>query len=100
MNLEFDKMRLPNSFYIDEHKGWQSQRMRFFDNQVLPYAPYSGERGDITHERWTKPAAMGVFGPGYSQELGGTGEGINIWYKNILNEELAHVGAGGARELH
>ncbi len=30
-----------------------------------------------------------------SEELGGISEGIDIWYHNIVNEELARIGAGG-----
>ena len=95
MPLNFDSARLPNDFYTDEHREWQAQLRRFFVNEVMPYAQEWDEAGHIPDELWTKSAAIGIIGLGYPEQYGGTTEGIDIWHKNILNEELGHTGVGG-----
>lgn len=95
MTIDFDSARLPNEFLTDEHLEWQSQLRRFFDKEVIPFADEWDEAGYIPDELWTKSAAMGILGLGYGEEFGGTSEGIDIWHKNILSEELARTGAGG-----
>ncbi len=95
MTLDFDSARLPNDFLNDEHLEWRHQVRRFFDKEVIPYAEDWDEAGDIPDELWTKSAAMGILGLGYPEEFGGTNEGIDIWHKNILNEEMARIAVGG-----
>ncbi|MBT8116083.1 MAG: acyl-CoA dehydrogenase family protein [Arenicella sp.] len=95
MTLDFDSARLPNDFLNDEHHEWRHQVRRFFDKEVIPYAEDWDEAGDIPDELWTKSAAMGILGLGYPEEFGGTTEGIDIWHKNILNEEMARIAVGG-----
>lgn len=95
MALDFDSARMPNPYLTDDHLAWQQQLRRFFDKEVMPYAADWDEAGAIPAELWTKSAAMGILGLGYPEEFGGTSEGIDIWYKNILNEELARIGVGG-----
>jgi len=93
--MDFDSSRLSNNFLTDEHREWQLQLRRFFDKEVAPFAQQWDEDGHIPDELWPKSAAMGILGLGYSEEYGGTLEGIDIWHKNILNEELARTGVGG-----
>ena len=93
--MDFDSARLGNSFLSDEHREWQFQVRRFFDNEVVPFADEWDEAGHIPDDLWPKSAAMGILGLGYSEEYGGTLEGIDIWHKNILNEELGRTGVGG-----
>jgi len=95
MTINFDNVGLANSFLTEEHRQWQAQLRRFFENEVRPYAEEWDEQCDIPDELWTKSAAMGILGLGYPEEFGGTLEGIDIWHKNILHEELAHIGVGG-----
>ena len=95
MALDFDSARLPNPYLTDDHLAWQEQLRRFFEKEVMPYAADWDEAGAIPSELWTKSAEMGILGLGYPEEFGGTSEGIDIWHKNILNEELARIGVGG-----
>jgi len=95
MPINFDSICLPNDYLTDEHKEWQAQLRRFFEKEVRPYADEWDEQGDIPDELWSKSASMGILGLGFPEEYGGTNEGIDIWHKNILNEELAHIGVGG-----
>ncbi|NND82530.1 MAG: acyl-CoA dehydrogenase [Gammaproteobacteria bacterium] len=95
MSIDFDSLRLGNDYLTEEHIEWRYQVRRFFDKEIIPYADDWDEAGEIPDELWTKAAAMGILGLGYSEEYGGTNEGIDIWHKNILNEEMARIAVGG-----
>jgi acyl-CoA dehydrogenase len=95
MAINFDSVKLSNEHETEEHIEWRTQLRRFFENEVMPYAAGWDEDGDIPDDLWTKSAAIGILGLGYPEEFGGTSEGIDIWHKNIVNEELARVGVGG-----
>jgi len=94
-SLDFDNARLYNPFLTEEHLAWRDQLRRFIDSEIMPYAADWDEARDVPEELWSKAAAIGALGLGYPEEYGGISEGIDIWYKNILNEELARVGVGG-----
>lgn len=95
MSLDFDSARMPNENLTPDHHAWRDQLRRFFDAEVMPYAADWDEAGDTPDALLTKAADMGIIGLGYPEEFGGTSDGIDIWHKNILNEELARLGVGG-----
>lgn len=95
MPIDFDSAKLANSFLAEEHHEWQKQLRRFFDKEIIPYANDWDEAGEIPSELWQKAAQMGILGLDYPEEFGGTKEGIDIWHKNILNEEMGRMGVGG-----
>ncbi len=95
MSLDFDSARLNNSHLTAEHEEWRAQLRRFFDREVIPFADQWDEDGALPDELWPKAAAVGILGLGYPEEFGGVSEGIDIWHKNILNEELARIAVGG-----
>ena len=95
MSLDFDSARLPNPHLTAEHEEWRTQIRRFFDREVIPFAGDWDEAGGIPDELWPKSAAIGILGLGYPEQYGGVEEGIDIWYKNILNEEMARIAVGG-----
>jgi acyl-CoA dehydrogenase len=95
MSLDFDSARLANPELTPEHLAWREQLRRFFDREVAPYAEAWDEAGQIPADLWPRAAAVGILGLGYPEQYGGTSEGIDIWYKHILNEELARFGVGG-----
>jgi acyl-CoA dehydrogenase len=78
-----------------EHGAWREQLRRFIDREVLPCAAAWDEAGEVPAQLWPRAAAVGLLGLGYPERYGGISEGIDIWYKNILNEELARPGVGG-----
>ena len=43
---------------------------------------------------YTKAAAAGILGMGFAQELGGTGEDIDLYHRIILAEEFYRLGSG------
>ena len=93
--VDFDSVGLANENLNDEHREWQSQLRRFFESEVRPFAQEWDENGEIPDELWQKSAAMSILGLGYPEKYGGTSDGIDIWHKNILNEEFSHIGVGG-----
>ena len=95
MSLDFDSARLNNSHLTAEHEEWRAQLRRFFDREVIPFADQWDEEGALPDELWPKAAAVGILGLGYPEEFGGVSEGIDIWHKNILNEEMARIAVGG-----
>ena len=95
MSLNFDNARLKNEYLMPHHDEWRTQLRRFFEKEIIPYADDWDETGLIPNDLWPKSAAVGILGLDYPEEFGGTSEGIDIWHKNILNEELARVAVGG-----
>lgn len=95
MSLDFDSARMHNPHLTEEHHAWRDHLRRFIDREVMPYADEWDEAGKIPDELWTKAAEIGLLGLGYPEEFGGTSDGIDIWHKNIANEELARLGVGG-----
>lgn len=95
MSVDFDTARLPNEFLTQDHEEWRSQLRRFFDNEVAPYADEWDEAGEFPDSLWQKYAELGLLGLGYPEDCGGVSEGIDIWYKIILHEEMARFGVGG-----
>ena len=95
MLLNFDNARLKNEYLIPHHDEWRTQLRRFFEKEIIPYADDWDETGLIPNDLWPKSAEVGILGLDYPEEFGGTSEGIDIWHKNILNEELARVAVGG-----
>ena len=95
MSLNFDNARLKNEYLMPHHDEWRIQLRRFFEKEIIPYADYWDETGLIPDDLWPKSAEVGILGLDYPEEFGGTSEGIDIWHKNILNEELARIAVGG-----
>tara|TARA_A200000113_G_scaffold112392_2_gene100838 strand:- start:4203 stop:5375 length:1173 start_codon:yes stop_codon:yes gene_type:complete len=95
MSLNFDNARLKNEYLMPHHDEWRTQLRRFFEKEIIPYADDWDETGLIPDDLWPKSAEVGILGLDYPEEFGGISEGIDIWHKNILNEELARIAVGG-----
>ncbi|NIB45085.1 acyl-CoA dehydrogenase [Pseudomaricurvus alkylphenolicus] len=95
MSLDFDSARLSNAYLTAEHEEWRSQIRRFVEREVMPFAAEWDETGKVPDELWPKAAEVGILGLGYPEEYGGITEGTDLWYGNIMTEELSRVGVGG-----
>ena len=95
MSLSFDSSRLKNPDLTEEHEAWRDHLRRFIDKEITPNVDEWDEQGELPPELWEKAAAVGMMGMGYPEEYGGTSEGIDIHYRNILSEELARTSLGG-----
>lgn len=95
MALDFDSASPHNPHLTEDHHAWRNQLRRFIEKEIMPFADDWDEDGHIPDELWPKAGELGLLGLGYPEEFGGVAEGISIWHKNIVNEELARIGAGG-----
>lgn len=95
MALDFDGARLANEYETDEHREWRHQLNRFFNKEIAPYAADWDEQCSLPDQLWLKAASIGILGLGYPEQYGGTSQGIDVWHKNILNEEFSRIGVGG-----
>ncbi|MBX2849391.1 MAG: acyl-CoA dehydrogenase family protein [Acidiferrobacterales bacterium] len=95
MSITFDQAKLANPFLRDDHLEWQRQLRKFVEKEIMPFADAWDEAGKIPKDLWLKAASIGLLGLGYPEKYGGTEEGIDVWHKNILNEEMGRIGVGG-----
>lgn len=95
MSLDFDTARLANPYLTHEHEEWRRTLRRFFEKEVIPFAEQWDEDCYLPEEIYPKAAEVGLIGLGYPEVFGGISEGVDIWFINILNEELARVAVGG-----
>jgi acyl-CoA dehydrogenase len=95
MSLDFDSARLPDPNLRAEHAEWRATLRRFLDTEVMPHVDAWDEAGEVPLSLWPKAAAIGLLGLGYPEAYGGTSDGIDIWYRNIVSEELARTSLGG-----
>ena len=95
MALDFDGARLSNPYLTAVHEEWRAQVRRFMDREVMPFAADWDEAGELPRELWAKAAEVGILGLGYPEELGGVSEGTDLWFFNIMTEEVARAGVGG-----
>ncbi len=95
MSIQFDQAKLHNSFLKEEHHQWQRHLRKFIDTEIAPSAGEWDEQGRIPGGLWRKAAQFGLLGLGYPEKYGGTLEGVDIWHKNIVNEEFGRLGVGG-----
>jgi acyl-CoA dehydrogenase len=95
MSLDFDSARLPDPNLRAEHAEWRATLRRFLDAEVMPHVDTWDEAGEVPLALWPKAAAIGLLGLGYPEAYGGTSEGIDIWHRNIVSEELARTSLGG-----
>ncbi|AQA17680.1 acyl-CoA dehydrogenase [Halioglobus japonicus] len=95
MSLDFDSARMHNPDLNEEHDAWREQLRRFIDKEIVPNVDTWDEQGFLPAELWGKAAAFGLLGLGYPAEYGGTEEGIDLWHRNIVSEELSRTSLGG-----
>lgn len=95
MSLDFDGACLSNPYLTPEHEAWRSQIRRFVEREIMPFAIEWEEAGKIPDELWSKAAEVGMLGFGFPEAYGGTTEGTDLWYANIMTEEISRAALGG-----
>ncbi len=95
MSLSFDSARLADPAVTQDHEQWREQLRRFIDKEITPYVDEWDEQGFLPEELWGTAAEFGLLGMGYPEQYGGTEEGIDIYHRNIVAEELARTSLGG-----
>lgn len=95
MSLDFDSARLDDPSLTESHEIWRSQLRRFVDKEIMPHVDEWDEAGGLPGELWAKAANIGLLQLGYPEQYGGTSEGIDIYHRNIVAEELSRTSLGG-----
>jgi acyl-CoA dehydrogenase len=95
MSLDFDSARLDDPSLTESHEIWRSQLRRFVDKEIMPHVDEWDEAGGLPDELWAKAANIGLLQLGYPEQYGGTSEGIDIYHRNIVAEELSRTSLGG-----
>ena len=92
--LDFDGLRPPSPFLTAEHDAWRHQVRAFVDAEIAPNLKDWDLAATFPDALYTKAAAAGILGMGFAQELGGTGEDIDLYHRIILAEEFYRLGSG------
>lgn len=91
---DFDDLRFNSGYLKEEHRLFRDQVRRFVTRELAPNVT-EWERGSgIPNLTFEKAASAGLLGLGYPEELGGVSKGVDVFHRNILNEELARVAGG------
>ena len=83
-----------NPFETPEREAFRKTVQAFVDQEVRPFADAWDEAGEIPWDLHQKAGALGVFGFGIPEELGGLGFD-DAFMRKIWAEELAVCGVGG-----
>lgn len=83
-----------NPFETPEREAFRKTVQTFVDQEVRPFADAWDEAGEIPWDLHQKAGALGVFGFGIPEELGGLGFD-DAFMRKIWAEELAVCGVGG-----
>lgn len=83
-----------NPFDNPERKAFRENIRAFVASEITPFVNAWDEAGSIPWELHEKAGALGVFGFGVPEELGGLGFD-DAFLRSIWGEELALCGAGG-----
>lgn len=84
----------PDCFSAD-HEAFRTTVRSFVEREIAPHVNDWDEAGTFPRELYRRAAAVGLFGIGYPEELGGTP--ADIFYTIVQAEELARAGCGGVQ---
>ncbi|MBN8509180.1 MAG: acyl-CoA dehydrogenase family protein [Burkholderiales bacterium] len=92
-----DLFRLPPrpDCFTAEHEAFRATVRAFVAREIAPHVNDWDEAGTFPRELYRQAAAVGMFGIGYPEELGGTP--ADIFYTIVQAEELARAGCGGVQ---
>ena len=83
-----------NPFETEERRAFRDTIRGFIEKEIKPFADEWDEAGEIPWELHQKVGALGVFGNGVSEELGGLGY-TDHFMGAIFSEEMGKCGAQG-----
>lgn len=87
-------MTLSSPFLNKEHEDFSGQIRRFVEKEISPHIESWESAGTLPRELHLKAAEAGVLQVGFPERCGGI-EVPDLFYLNILTEELARAGSGG-----
>lgn len=92
--LDFDGLRPPSPFLTASHDAWRTHLRTFIDTHVAPNLDAWDAASDFPDALYKTAAQEGVSGMGFREDLGGTGEDIDLWHRIIFAEEFFRMGSG------
>jgi acyl-CoA dehydrogenase len=92
--LDFDGLRPPSPFLTAEHHAWRDHLRGFINSQVAPHLDDWDAASDFPDSLYKEAAKAGVLGMGFREDLGGTGEDIDLYHRIIFAEEFFRMGSG------
>jgi len=92
--LDFDGLRPPSPFLTPEHDAWRQKLRGFVDGHIAPHLKEWDAAADFPDSLYVEAAKAGILGMGFREDLGGTGEDIDLWDRIIFAEEFFRLGSG------
>ncbi|WP_420470346.1 acyl-CoA dehydrogenase family protein [Brevundimonas sp. FT23042] len=92
--LDFDGLRPPSPFLTERHDAWRTQLRTFVDTHIAPDLKDWDAASDFPDSLYVEAARAGILGMGFREDLGGTGEDIDLWDRIIFAEEFFRLGSG------
>ncbi|WP_420468331.1 acyl-CoA dehydrogenase family protein [Panacagrimonas sp.] len=83
-----------NPFYDKDHEAFRTQVRRFVEKEISPNVEAWENAGHLPRELHLRAAEAGVLQVGFPERCGGI-EVPDLFYANVLTEELARSGSGG-----
>lgn len=92
--LDFDGLRPPSPFLTPGHDAWRQKLRDFVDGHIAPNLKDWDAAADFPDNLYVEAAKAGILGMGFREDLGGTGEDIDLWDRIIFAEEFFRLGSG------
>ncbi|MDP9090866.1 MAG: acyl-CoA dehydrogenase family protein [Pseudomonadota bacterium] len=92
--LDFDGLRPASPFLKPQHDRWRQQVRSFVEVEISPNLDAWEAAATFPDELYGRASEAGVLGMGFSEELGGTGAQIDLYYRIIMAEEFFRLGSG------
>ncbi len=92
--LDFDGLRPPSPFMTAEHDAWRAHVRGFVNTHIAPHLDAWDAASDFPDSLYKEAAKAGVSGMGFREDLGGTGEDVDLYHRIIFAEEFFRMGSG------
>lgn len=92
--LDFDGLRPPSPFLTPEHDAWRAKLRDFIDTRVAPDLDAWDAASDFPDSLYGEAARAGISGMGFREDLGGTGENVDLYHRILFAEEFFRLGSG------
>ena len=96
---DFDGLRPRTSGLGKKHEEWRATLRIFVDEHIAPDLDAWSEAGTFPDEIYKKAAKAGLLGFGFSAELGGWTEDVDLYHRIQRNQRESRIVAlGGGTE--
>lgn len=92
--LDFDGLRPPSPFLTPVHDAWRARLRAFVDSAIAPHLDEWEAASDFPDGLYGEAARQGISGMGFREDLGGTGENIDLYHRILFAEEFFRLGSG------